>query len=363
MGYYTTALSLVLGIALLATGAEAAAKESSLHYHSSMPKWQKRLLEDDISSLSRFEQPGPELMRLMGVPIGTRHPVSTWVAERVKWILGDDAPIQSLIFDAGFHRYENPEQRPLLGTSLANLVIPDKLELDGVVMWNLGALLYTSGKEQGRLKGIRLDKSEVLIRSPRAGLLQVGKGLFQKDASSPLGNRKSEVSRIYRLSALVHEARHSDGHGKNLGFFHVMCPEGHELEGMNACDDSENGSYALDAAFVREGLKNCKSCDPREREVLNALILDAASRVVTDGPARKRRIQLKRVEDLEKVRSSLAAAAVINSEQGQWAREELASVIAEIETLKKDIAASETTTPSAWRDPKPEGLHSTGAKP
>ncbi|MFQ5677084.1 MAG: hypothetical protein ACE5G1_14420 [bacterium] len=68
----------------------------------------------------------------------------------------------------------------------------------------------------------------------------------------------SKLTELERLYLLVHEARHSDGHG----FKHVKCPKGFQfvssgqpemsLEGTLACDDTDDGSYAFQAAFLFE---------------------------------------------------------------------------------------------------------------
>jgi len=67
-----------------------------------------------------------------------------------------------------------------------------------------------------------------------------------------------EITPLERLYLLIHEARHSDGDG----YPHVRCPKGFQfvsagqpeitLEGELACDRTDRGAYAYQAAFLFE---------------------------------------------------------------------------------------------------------------
>lgn len=56
------------------------------------------------------------------------------------------------------------------------------------------------------------------------------------------------LSLIDRLASLIHEARHADAGG----FRHVECPPSFGLGNKDACDATENGAYAFQAAFLFE---------------------------------------------------------------------------------------------------------------
>jgi hypothetical protein len=68
----------------------------------------------------------------------------------------------------------------------------------------------------------------------------------------------TKITPLERLYTLVHEARHSD----DDGYDHVKCPKGFhyissrqpemDLEKEPACDDTNNGAYAFQAAFLFE---------------------------------------------------------------------------------------------------------------
>jgi hypothetical protein len=68
----------------------------------------------------------------------------------------------------------------------------------------------------------------------------------------------TKTSPLERLYALIHEARHSDDNG----YEHVKCPKGFnfissrqpemDLEKEPACDDTDQGAYSFQAAFLFE---------------------------------------------------------------------------------------------------------------
>jgi len=68
----------------------------------------------------------------------------------------------------------------------------------------------------------------------------------------------THTSPLERIYTLIHEARHSD----DDGYEHVKCPKGFkfissrqpemDLEGVPACDNTDRGAYAFQAAFLFE---------------------------------------------------------------------------------------------------------------
>lgn len=86
------------------------------------------------------------------------------------------------------------------------------------------------------------------------------------------------VSRIFRLATLVHEARHGDGMSdSDLGFVHWTCPQGHDHAGQKVCDRSQNGSYGIQAEFVREFVRSCAKADSDPNGVCTPSNLDQLS--------------------------------------------------------------------------------------
>ncbi|MCC6276957.1 MAG: hypothetical protein IT289_03455, partial [Oligoflexia bacterium] len=81
--------------------------------------------------------------------------------------------------------------------------------------------------------------------SPRAGIIRTGQVFFDR----PI---KDELSlRGFQISQLVHEARHSDGHGPEAGMLHAACPDTHFAAGLPACDQYANGPYGMEAESLR----------------------------------------------------------------------------------------------------------------
>jgi hypothetical protein len=159
------------------------------------------------------------------------------------------------------------------------------------VMSNVGAAIYLSGKSSNlplllRVPGV----GRIPVTSPRVGVIQVGSGLFPElssgsssgsDDSSGFGLApSSQARRASRLGTLFHEARHSDGNGKSLGFAHAICPVGHDYEGFNACDRNVNGPYLVGAMLTYHLRNNCSGCSSREQEVLALETLDGLSRII-----------------------------------------------------------------------------------
>lgn len=97
-----------------------------------------------------------------------------------------------------------------------------------------------------RIKGISYHKSWTAALNQNGGHFVVGEMFFTK------------ISPLERLYLLIHEARHSDGEG----YDHVKCPKGFktvsatqpdlDLEKEMACDDTREGAYSFQAAFLFE---------------------------------------------------------------------------------------------------------------
>lgn len=94
-------------------------------------------------------------------------------------------------------------------------------------MTNIGAVLYQTGKDMGDLYSFRMDGiGSVVVKSPRTGILKIGSIYFNElyEDDSMSASSLKFIHSLYRMATLFHEARHSDGHGDSLGFFHVKCP-------------------------------------------------------------------------------------------------------------------------------------------
>jgi hypothetical protein len=125
------------------------------------------------------------------------------------------------------------------------------------------------------------------ITSPRVGIVKVGEGLF--GITPYIENPASIANAWFRIATLFHEAHHSDGNGKSLGFSHAVCPEGHKYFNYNACDRETNGPYAVGAILLKQARATCMAqyaanpnsgCNPKEAEVIANLMVDSVSRIL-----------------------------------------------------------------------------------
>lgn len=125
------------------------------------------------------------------------------------------------------------------------------------------------------------------INSSRIGIMQVGAVFARLDS-------------IQQIVTLVHEARHSDCTGgarasdlerfergqeplyKPCGHAHVLCPEGHPLAGLYACDSHPWGAYIVDAIYSVAVSETCTSCTETQKQIAESMALDALSRPLYD---------------------------------------------------------------------------------
>lgn len=158
-----------------------------------------------------------------------------------------------------------------------------------VVMSNIGAALYLNGKNEGKVYGMKISKGflrkseKVVVESPRAGIIQIGEGLFAPELAVNRSNENAMANTISRLATFFHEARHSDGNGQSLSFAHAVCPDTHDYAGAAACDENLNGPYSVGQVMINEMLQTCENdkCSESDKEILNLLIIDNASRILT----------------------------------------------------------------------------------
>lgn len=227
---------------------------------------------------------------------------NVWLTDRVNYVIEENALtlfkllIKKVIYvERSNVQYPNPNVIPYALDSANNLfALPTETlteavnEEEGVVvMSNTGAGLYMAGKEQKALYGMKVSRGllkkshNVLITSPRAGIIQVGEGLFDLRYLVNNKDRNAVANKIDRLSTFFHEARHSDGNGVSLGFAHSKCPKGHDLEGAHACDSNKNGPYTVGALMHLELLKTCGTgCSEKDLEVSKLKILDSFNRIL-----------------------------------------------------------------------------------
>jgi hypothetical protein len=245
----------------------------------------------------KFKTTDDETLRLMGLNELNADTATKWLGNRVSYVIEEEALtlfkllIKRVIFvDRTDVEYPNKEKIPYAINSENTDPVPNKEkgeEKGMVVMSNMGAALYYGGKTEGKVYGMKVSRGlfkkgiKVPLESPRDGIIQVGEGLFHPNFLPNSKDLNAKANSITRLGTFFHEARHSDGNGESLGFFHSPCPVGHDMEGAAACDENLNGPYSIGAVMTAEMLKTCEeSCSETEKERLKIEVLDSKNRVM-----------------------------------------------------------------------------------
>lgn len=177
-------------------------------------------------------------------------------------LLGFAAPSRGTEIDWAQHKIEvsglSDQQRQVLENTFDQFrsIRLDELKIDRGLYRRLSRYDKLFGKPLNgddlaewvlsRLRKIVYGNTSLAAINQNRGELWVGDSFFE--AMTPLE----------RLYLLVHEARHSDGDG----YPHVRCPKGFRfvsagqpwmhLDKEKACDRSEEGAYAYQAAFLFE---------------------------------------------------------------------------------------------------------------
>lgn len=267
----------------------------ALKYSSGMPVRQAALINEDVSRLSRFQPyKDAEMSTVMELPSPiTGAVLENWLGSRVQYVVDENLSIEKkLVMIKKSHKYENPGVIPDAFADMDSAEAdpvekPEKSEKKVmVVMTNMGTAVYIVGKKAGMLLGVDVPGlGKIPMTSPRTGFLQVGEGLFANRSKEDAKLPANDLGKSYaRLGTMFHEARHSDGAGKNIGFAHDSCTEG-IYKGYKACDRSLNGSYAIGAYSTRALAENCKECTAAQKESLRLDYLDSFSRLVKEWKA------------------------------------------------------------------------------
>jgi len=250
-----------------------------------------RVALDEAVSLLHFlplASDDSRLMEILKVSDLSPSTLQGWLEQRVSYIVDGEFDLTSAVYELTDTSFSYPymDQFPDPNQGLSN---NDKKSR---VMSNLGAGIYCThkkySKEKGKLSqkpvsalaGLRVggDVGDIVVRSPRIGLLQIGDGLFPSGLE--FGTTQNISQDIYRVGTLFHEARHSDGHGKTLAFLHANCPDGHDYADRAACDFAANGPYTVGAQIQKKLMDKCDKCSVAGKETLRMRFLDFSSRVI-----------------------------------------------------------------------------------
>ncbi len=263
------------------TSTNTFAQAPSLQYSKDVNPEHVVLLNNDLQRLEtlNLQIQDPDFTKVTDLqgPIRSGRAVLQWLAERVRFIVSENFTAQTgLYVERRKYEFQNPGIFPDLNGGKRIAAISNQM----IVMQNIGAAYYVMGKEGGVLWGADLKGiGKIPLSSPRVGLVQIGPGLFRLPKDSKYTDLDRSLERIFTL---LHEARHSDGNGKNLGMMHFFCPQGHPYSGYAACDLSLNGSYGVEAQFRKAMTESCSECTIAQRERLRLAYLDNFSRILED---------------------------------------------------------------------------------
>ncbi len=200
-----------------------------------------------------------------------------WMHKRISYIFPHQLDRTYSIFLGSIERtYPFPEKYPTHPYN--EFGFQDINTHNGVT--SLSPEIYLQGKKNQKLAYF-FDNHPVVnkiipITSPQKGIIQI-----TSKAIKHLDFFPEKISRVLLRGILFHEARHGDGHGKHLGFPHTLCPYGHDYAGQLACDTPSNGSYALQAFYLKKTVEACTECNEYEKEVLRFFQVETKGRVLT----------------------------------------------------------------------------------
>ena len=251
---------LVVGVA-----GGAIASPGSIEFDSKLTAKEQMAISEDLTLLSSFPLNGsdvPYFNEIFGGP--SNLDVLRYIVERVNWIISPSANLDTDIVT--------------LPLQMNSPVV--------VVATNIGtAIWYQSVADRVPDIGLIIGTTSVPIKNSRVGLIQLGKDY-------------SDFIPLFRISTLIHEARHSDCTGglaaddivrlhlgkaplsNTCGHLHSECPAGHDYENLHACDDHPWGAYSVQFKFLAAYIKSCTSCSIKEQNLALALFADATSRVL-----------------------------------------------------------------------------------
>lgn len=340
-----------LTVALTLSSAYAAEHFAGIEFHSSVPQEQVDALKVDLSYLYKnpIKSPVSAFAAMTELSTTDGANMHNWLLNRVKYIVGETYELSNdNIVVKRFHTFPNTPLPP----AFESMTGTDEVT---TVMSNIGAAVYLIGKKEKMLFGLKLDNSKVYAKSPRTGILQVGRGLFlEKFAINK--DLLSNANSISRLGTLFHEARHSDGHGAHTGFTHAICPEGHGYAGYAACEKVNNGPYSLGAVTEVHLLQNCGSCSTKDKSILSTRAADSLARVVDADLATQIHRLKNAIASADELIKTYEELATKYPDKVHLIETDMNKVKRKKEEYERRLFVLEKIKPSITSyDPKPEG--------
>lgn len=253
---------------------------------SKINKDQRKTLKNDLEVIRNFSfahSADPRTLTIMELDDLNSDSAYNWLRDRVSAVIEDTDLDKLNIRGRAFSDYPRNE------AAVIEQSLPAPSDGSGgrgvTVMSNIGTAIYYAGKTSNQLYSVKvktgfLSSKKIEVTSPRSGIIQIGEGLFMRKYLMNKDNEGATSNSLGRMAVFFHEARHSDGNGKGLGFFHAVCPIGHDFAGAHACDRNLNGPYSVGAQMMKEMARNCDDCSVAEKEQMRLRYLDSMNRVL-----------------------------------------------------------------------------------
>ena len=274
---------------------------SDIYLSKGIKKDLREKIEKDLNALDQIQFKSETLaptLKIMGLTELNSHTAVDWLNQRVNYVVSENALsffnllVRRVIFvEQENVDFPNANIAPYSLETMEQTKLQVQAGLNSekamTVMSNIGSALYLSGKNDHTVLGMKVSRGlfkrseRVALNSPRAGIIQIGEGLFSKELAVNRNDEQALANTVFRMGTFFHEARHSDGNGESLGFLHAICPKGHDYEGEAACDENLNGPYSVGMVMMAEMTRACEDkCSAKETETLKLLVLDSANRIL-----------------------------------------------------------------------------------
>ena len=305
--------------------------------------YQESLLKTDfdfLKTLGSWEGLTDLDRKTMDIKVGNAAELDYWLRKRVQFLIP-----MSLNLELGFYGEVPLRYYPNMAELPPNVenIFTMADEQSNTLMSNIGVGFYLFGKRQRQIISVNLRthfpkiEPQLPVLGPRIGIIQVHKNSFSHRNRISVSGREP-ADRLLRLSFLFHEGRHSDGNGSSLGFYHSVCPPGHDYTGRMACDISSNGAYAVAALFLKKSIEVCHSCTEGHKESLKLSYLDSRLRVLDKSILTPEEIErINRYENDMNIyaRQLFAAIAQKDDIRRKYLMDKLQEVNAKIHKIKK----------------------------
>lgn len=277
------------------SGDENYSSAYTILFDTSLTPKEKTLVRADLNRIAETEftesNPQGQFQAVFSGASGTA--VLNYLDERINLIFGPREPVLTRTF-----RPEQMEESDNQDT--------DEAPAGAVIMANnQGVYLWLTALTRNISNAVFHAKTKNFpISSPRVGLIQLGQGYSLAKTPDTKSSKGVEITFMDRLQTLVHEARHSDCTGgmersriENLkvgietnvldwvfksscGHPHTLCPQGHIMADLPACDNKPWGSYAVELIFASKFAKQCTKCSEAEKQIALAAESESLSRIM-----------------------------------------------------------------------------------